>query len=223
MASPLIVNSFCRYKYTKISFLHIEIYNSIYIKKLTCFTFDLSINHFGEGTFVQFKLNKNMKIKSFLIITLTLFVIWVILNGNFSAEVLGSGAVVALLTSFLFCRSCNIFEEIRMNPKSLIYTVVYIFVFIIELVKSNFDVARRVVSPKLPINPGIVEVKTKLKSKIGRMILANSITLTPGTFTVEITGDRLFIHWIDVKSTSVEEDTNLIVRKFEKYLEVIYG
>ena len=164
-----------------------------------------------------------MRIKSFLIITVTLFVIWVILNGNFSAEVLGSGAVVAILTGLLFCRSCSIFDEIRFTPKSIVYSVIYIFVFIGELIKSNLDVARRVISPKLPINPGIVEVQTKLTSKIGRMILANSITLTPGTFTVEITDDRLFIHWIDVKSLNVEEDTEMIVRKFEKYLEVIYG
>jgi multicomponent Na+:H+ antiporter subunit E len=139
----------------------------------------------------------NMRIKSFLILAATLFVIWVILNGNFSAEVLGTEAIA--------------------------YSIVYIFVFIGELIKSNFDVARRVISPKLPINPGIVEVQTKLTSKVGRMILANSITLTPGTFTVEMTGDRLFIHWIDVKSTDIEEDTRMIVRKFEKYLEVIYG
>lgn len=164
-----------------------------------------------------------MRIKSFLIITVTLFVIWVILNGNFSAEVLGIGAVVAVLTGLLFCSSCSIFEEIRFTPKSIVYSVAYIFVFIGELIKSNFDVARRVISPKLPINPGIVEVQTKLTSKIGRMILANSITLTPGTFTVEITGDKLFIHWIDVKSTDIEEDTKMIVSKFEKYLEVIYG
>lgn len=92
-----------------------------------------------------------------------------------------------------------------------------------ELVKSNFDVAGRVISPKLPINPGFVEVKTKLHSKIGRMILANSITLTPGTLTVEINDDRLFIHWIDVQGGNIEKDTEMIVQTFEKYLEVIYG
>ena len=164
-----------------------------------------------------------MRIKSFLIITLTLFVIWVILNGKLSTEVLGLGAAVAVLTALLFCKNCTVFEEIKFTPRAIAYALVYVFVFIGELIKSNVDVARRVISPKLPINPGIVEVKTVLTSKIGRMILANSITLTPGTFTVELTGNRLFIHWIDVKSTNIEEDTEMIVRKFEKYLEVIYG
>ena len=53
-------------------------------------------------------------------------------------------------------------------------------------------------SPSLPINPGIVEVKTRLTSKIGRLFPANSITLIPGTLTVDIKGDSLFIHWVDV-------------------------
>ncbi len=165
----------------------------------------------------------NMKIKSILISVITIFVIWVLLNGKFTSEVFISGALVSVLVAIMFFRSYNIFEALKLNPKAIMYWFVYIFVFLMELVKSNFDVAFRVISPKLPINPGIVEVKTKLKSKLGRMILTNSITLTPGTFTVELIDDRIFIHWIDVKSEDIEEDTRLIVRKFEKYLEVIYG
>lgn len=152
-----------------------------------------------------------------------LFVIWVLLNQKFTPEVLISGGVVAFVVGLIFCYSCDIYSDLKLNPKSILYWFIYIFVFIGELVKSNFDVARRVISPKLPINPGIVEVKTKLKSKMGRMILTSSITLTPGTFTVELLDDRIFVHWLDVKSENIEEDTNMIVRKFEKYLEVIYG
>ena len=152
-----------------------------------------------------------------------LFVIWVLLNQKFTSEVLISGGVVAFIVGLIFCYSCDIYSDLKLTPKSILYWFIYIFVFIGELVKSNFDVARRVISPKLPINPGIVEVRTKLKSKMGRMILTSSITLTPGTFTVELLDDRIFVHWLDVKSENIEEDTNMIVRKFEKYLEVIYG
>ncbi|MBT3384251.1 MAG: Na+/H+ antiporter subunit E [Prolixibacteraceae bacterium] len=164
-----------------------------------------------------------MKIKSFIISIITLFVIWVLLNHRLTPEVFISGAVVAFAVGLIFCNSCDIFNDLKLTPKAFFYSFLYILVFLRELVKSNFDVAKRVISPKLPINPGIVEVKTKLKSKLGRMILTNSITLTPGTFTVELLDDRIFIHWIDVKSENIEEDTNMIVRKFEKYLEVIYG
>ena len=75
----------------------------------------------------------------------------------------------------------------------------------------------------LPINPGIVKVQTKLKSRLGRAFLANSITLTPGTLTVETKGEYFYIHCIDVTSHDIEEATQKIVSTFEKYLEVIYG
>lgn len=88
---------------------------------------------------------------------------------------------------------------------------------------ANLDMARRVLSPKLPINPGIVKVKTSLKSPMARLILADSITLTPGTFTVDIIDDFIYIHWVDVRSDDIEGATEAIVRKFEKYLEVMYG
>lgn len=77
--------------------------------------------------------------------------------------------------------------------------------------------------PTIPINPGVVEVKTKLKSPVARLILANSITLTPGTLTVDIKDETLLVHWIDVKSTDLEKTTKYIAASFEKYLEVIYG
>ena len=164
-----------------------------------------------------------MKLKNYLIMIITLFAIWLLLNNSLQTEVVISGAVISLILPWLFCGKCDVFTHLRLTPKAMLYSLLFFFTFVVELVKSNLDVAYRVLSPSLPINPGIVEVKTKLKSKIGRVILADAITLTPGTFTLELAGDSMFIHWIDVKSTDLEESTLLIVRKFEKYLEVMYG
>ena len=161
---------------------------------------------------------KNTSI-SFLI----LMIVWILLNNTFQLDILLTGAVIALVISLLVCRQCDVFAEIKFTPKAIAYTFIYLIVFFIDLVKSNLDVTRRVLSPSLPINPGIVEVKTTLKSKFGRMLLANSITLTPGTLTVEVTDESFFIHWIDVQDTDIEAASNEIVKKFEKYLEVIYG
>lgn len=164
-----------------------------------------------------------MKIKNTLVLFVILLGVWFLLNGNFEIVTIISGIIISGLLSVIFCTKCDIFSDVKYTPKAFLYFIIYFFVFIIELIKSNLDVARRVLTPSLPINPGIVEVKTKLKSKIGRIILANSITLTPGTLTIEIKGDRLFIHWIDVESEDINEATKQIVQKFEKYLEVIYG
>jgi multicomponent Na+:H+ antiporter subunit E len=90
------------------------------------------------------------------------------------------------------------------------------------MIKANLDVARRVISPSLPINPGIVKIKTRLKSDYAKMVLANSITLTPGTLSVDIVDDYIYIHWIDVKSTDPEQAFKDIAETFEKILIKIF-
>lgn len=161
-------------------------------------------------------------IKSFLISVVILFTIWIFLAGTSSQEMIFGGISVVLL-SLIFHKKMSILGDIKLNPKSIVFFILYIFVFLWELIKSNLDVAMRVVSPKLKIKPGIVKVKTKLKSPLGRAFLANSITLTPGTLTVEMKDEFFYIHWIEVESADIEGATNAIVSKFEKYLEVIFG
>jgi multicomponent Na+:H+ antiporter subunit E len=95
-------------------------------------------------------------------------------------------------------------------------------VFITALIKANFHVAKIVLSPKLPINPGIVEFETNLKSDFAKMVLANSITLTPGTFTVDIVENRYYIHWLEVSATDEESVYKEIAESFEKILLKIY-
>ena len=90
------------------------------------------------------------------------------------------------------------------------------------MLKSNLDVAYRVFHPEIPIRPGIVKVKTTLKSEVARTFLANSITLTPGTLTVDCIEDNLYVHWINIVSEDPEVETRLIVDKFEKYLKKIF-
>lgn len=164
-----------------------------------------------------------MKWKNYLIMFIMLFVVWLLLNNSLQTEIVWIGLGISLVLPLLLCGKCEVFTDLSLSPKAVLYSLMFLFTFLLELFKANFDVARRVLTPSLPINPGIVEVKTKLKSKIGRVILADSITLTPGTFTLELIDDSLFVHWIDVKSSDVEESTRMIVEKFEKYLEVMYG
>ena len=74
----------------------------------------------------------------------------------------------------------------------------------------------------MPIHPGVVVIKTRLQSDIAKMVLANSITLTPGTFTLDVMDDTLQIHWINVKTEKEAEATAMIGERFEKYLRVIF-
>ncbi|HAK47419.1 MAG TPA: cation transporter [Spirochaeta sp.] len=148
--------------------------------------------------------------------------IWLGLNGSLGREVLITGIIVTVITSFFYIGS-GVFRDVHLTPRALIALIAWIIVFLIELVKSNIDVMSRVVTPKVRINPAIVQVKTKLRSRLGRLALANSITLTPGTLTADIVDDTLFIHWIDASTVDIDEATRKIVEKFEKHLEVLFG
>ena len=160
--------------------------------------------------------------KNLFVSFLVLMMAWVMLNWTVDPVNLLIGTSISLFIAIVFCSNCELFTDINLTPKAFAYTAMYLFVFIIELIKANIDVTRRVLSPSLPINPGIVKVKTKLKSKMARLILADSITLTPGTFTLQVEDDTFYIHWIDVVNDDVENATEALVRKFEKYLEVLY-
>lgn len=162
------------------------------------------------------------RIKSFMLSLVILFSLWVVVAGTDGDELI-AGAIISLLISIIFAKRLAVLGELRLTPRSLIRIPLYVVVFLIELVKSTLDVARRVISPSLPINPGIVKVKTRLKSKLGRIVLANSITLTPGTMTVDTDGEYFYIHWIDIQADDIDAASAAIVHTFEKHLEVIFG
>jgi len=164
-----------------------------------------------------------MKIfKQGILLLLFLMLFWALMTSLDPQELI-AGAVIVVILTLIFFRDATLFSEFQLTLKSLAYSIAYIFVFLVALVRSNLDVAFRVLNPKLPINPGIVKVKTSLHSKTGRLVLANSITLTPGTLTVETKDDYYYIHWIDVTTQDVEKASREIVSKFEKYLEVMFG
>jgi multicomponent Na+:H+ antiporter subunit E len=159
---------------------------------------------------------------SFFILAFALWLLWLIFAGSLDSQEVLAGAVVAVIVTLLG-RSRNL--EVKpqlLSPRRILYALAYLPYLFWSIVLSNFDVARRVLSPKLDINPGIVKVRTRLKNPVGRLILANSITLTPGTLSVDIVDDHLYIHWVDVKAQDVEQASRRIAASFEKFLEVIF-
>lgn len=163
-----------------------------------------------------------MKTKNLIVSAFVMMSGWLLLTWTFELHSLLIGGALSIFLAFIFCGKCSLYSEMKLTPKAFIYTFIYIFVFLVELIKANIDVTRRVLSPSMPINPGIVKVETRLKSKMARLLLANSITLTPGTFTIEINEEALYVHWIDVKHAEEAKATEDLVRKFEKILEEIY-
>ncbi len=124
--------------------------------------------------------------------------------------------IVAAVTSHILCRSKNF----RMlNPARWLIMLVYTIPLFLEMVKANFDVAYRVITGR--IEPAIVKITPDLKTDLGITILANSITLTPGTLTVEVDDEKseLYIHWIKVKDDPDEVISGRFVRWIRRFAE----
>jgi len=161
--------------------------------------------------------------KSRIVVFILSVLVWILITMVFSIPSLVAGIIVALITA-IFAGEMLIVTERKFRLKRVWYTLEYLVKFIWELIKANFHVAYIVIHPLLPIKPGIVKVRTKLKRDSALTMLANSITLTPGTLTVDIDVDNqiLYVHWIDVKCTDIDETTEEVGGRFEKLLEEIF-
>jgi multicomponent Na+:H+ antiporter subunit E len=152
------------------------------------------------------------------------FLIWLGLSWPPDWQHLLAGVLVAGFVSFmtgdLFVKRPHLFKR----ASRYLWFLLYLPFFIWECIKANIDVAYRVIHPNCPINPGIVKVKSSLKSETALTFLANSITLTPGTLSVDIDEETgiLYVHWIDVRDKDIERATRLIVHRFERILRRIF-
>lgn len=158
-----------------------------------------------------------------LVLFIVSFLIWLILTWTVYPVALGVGVLLSLFIAFWFSDLFVQHPRYFFQPKRILYFLYYIPVFLYWCLLANFDVAYRVLHPHLPIEPGIVRVKTELKNPVARVALANSITLTPGTLSVDLTEDGyLYIHWIKVRTQDLEEATKRIVKRFEKILKEVF-
>lgn len=153
---------------------------------------------------------------------LILLIIWVMLTWSLQWQELLVGAFIALIAQLMLGDIFPVGAVKILNPVRFFWLVVYAIVFIGYVIKANFDVAYRVLNIYMPIKPGIVKVRTHLKTDMARTFLANSITLTPGTLSIDIVEDHLYVHWINIVSADQEKETEIIVKRFENLLERIF-
>ncbi len=161
--------------------------------------------------------------KSRIVVFILSCLVWFLITLKFSLASIVAGLIFSFITA-LFAGEILIITERKFHLGRVIYTIGYIIKLFWEMLKANFNVAYIVIHPKLPVKPGIVRVKTNLKRDSALTMLANSITLTPGTLTVDIDKEKsiLYIHWIDVKSKELEPATRDIGSRFEKLLEEVF-
>lgn len=161
-------------------------------------------------------------LKRFIFTTAVYFLFWLAYTSSLAQSEMMAGLIISLILSYFTYQS---FSRDKGNNNILsrfLAFLKYLPVFLWEMIKANLDVAKRVIDPSLPINPAIVEISTDLKSNQAKLFLANSITLTPGTLTVDIVEDKLYVHWIDLTAEDPAEQKKIISEKFEKLLEGVF-
>ncbi|MCK9265337.1 Na+/H+ antiporter subunit E [bacterium] len=153
---------------------------------------------------------------------IVLYIIWLMVTCNMEVANFYAGAIVALIVTALFGKEFPYHPKHTFQIKRYFAFIKFLGVFFVQVVHANFIMAYRVLSPNLPIKPGIVEIPLYLKSPLGRVILANAITLAPGTFTMDITSDTLILHWIYVQTEDPHKAEEIICGRLQRILKEVF-
>jgi len=130
---------------------------------------------------------------------------------------LAVGVSLAYATRGLYTRSVSVRSGLVSLPAALVYVGFYLW----ELIKANLNVAYRVIAPSLPIHPDVIEIPLRVETDLAITTIANSITLTPGTLTMDYDPDRnaLYVHAIASRD---RESVVAPIRRWEDYALVIF-
>lgn len=165
-----------------------------------------------------------------LVLFLVAFVFWLLLvwpvspvNGQLLTGDIVMGLLVAAFVALVMHEIIRVGFIRLVNPRSWLWLFIFVFVFFYYVIKGGLDVSYRVLHPRMPIRPGIIKIRSILKTDTGRSALANCITLTPGTLTIDVTEDGVFyIHWINILSLEEEEAAKHVLRRFEWFIRRIF-
>lgn len=158
------------------------------------------------------------------------YIVWLLIVGPYSGargvdlQAVAVGAGVALLVALALGGRLYERSPWRMlDARRYFWGLVYVPVLLWYILRANLQVAYIVLHPALPIRPGIVRIRTGLRSASGITALANSITLTPGTLSVDATEDgTLYVHWLTVETEEEEGAAREIAGRFEWFLAKIF-
>lgn len=151
------------------------------------------------------------------------FVCWMIFAGEITLEIVLFGLVIAAVVFAFQCKFLNYSIQKEKNLyRNIIWGIVYVWILVLEILKANIGVMNLILSPKYEAEPKIVRFRTDLKTDTARVILANSITLTPGTITVTLEKDEYTVHCLDGSMAEGIDDSIFVqlLRQLESREEV---
>ena len=152
-----------------------------------------------------------------------LLIFWIILNGKITAEILALGFVIAGAIFWFMCKFLEYSPKYELCvARNIGWILVYFVVLIVEMLKSSVTVYKRVYSRKIEIQPQMVFFNVDLESEFLRIVLANSITLTPGTITVDVDEKQFCVHALDYTLAEGIEDS-VFIKLLKKMEDNING
>lgn len=146
-------------------------------------------------------------------------IVWIILFERFDALILISGIFVSTLCLYFtekYLTGTSYYDD---YPLNIFWVLKYLFFLLIEIYKAGFNTLIKTITGN--VNPGVVDIETRLTNDFFISILANSITLTPGTVTLDKTCNQLKVLWLDVETKDKEEAGKLIKGNLERHFEEI--
>ena len=142
--------------------------------------------------------------------------LWIIFNGKFTWEILWIGAIVSAMLYWFVCKFMGYSIKKDLRAVTKIWQVLgYLWTLVVEVIKANTHVIFFILTSKYEVRPKLVRFKTNLHEELSRVVLANSITLTPGTITVSLTEDEYVVHCLDEDLAEGMEDS-VFVQKLHK-------
>ena len=154
---------------------------------------------------------------SFVLTALIMFSFWIFLSGKFSFILLLSGVISSLLVSYMSNDLLIGNGDMKLGFIRTIRFIRFLPWLLWQIVLANIDLALRTLHPKMPINPILINIKNNLKTDLGMVILANSITLTPGTVTIDVNENEFLVHVISEKAAQslISGEMQARVKKIE--------
>ncbi|MCX4297122.1 MAG: Na+/H+ antiporter subunit E [Lachnospiraceae bacterium] len=144
------------------------------------------------------------------------FLLWIIFNGQITLEIVLFGLVISAAVYWFICQFMNYsFRRELAYLKKGGYLIQYLYYLLKEIVKANFATIKLICSAGRVVEPVVIVFEIPFKTDTAKFLLANSITLTPGTITVAVDGDKFIVHCLD-KTLAEGIESSIFVRLLEK-------
>jgi len=147
--------------------------------------------------------------------TLLLFLVWIAFTNSLDVQQLTLGFILSIIVAKFFTtpEDINFFSLVKKYIR-------FIPFFIKELILANIEIMKIILSKKIDIDPVVIKLKTTLDNDYDKLLLANSITLTPGTITLQLEENDIYVHVLDKKGQEEEYFQSSIIEKAEKFIKI---